>query len=172
MRRKAEPVVPVSPELKPYVEFDSFGKYTRQKNRIAATVFAVALAGTVINSDMMQPIAITAAAFVAPYLAFRRQNTLGNMHVLKPQNALDRLGNSSNISLLREQVNRAIEGGVSCCMPVNIALAGVQMAENSNATSVLAMVYSGGMALIGAAVDISMTANLQSQLPKSSDQAT
>lgn len=168
MKRKTEPVVPVSPELKPFVEFDSFGKYTRQKNKIAAAVFAVALAGTIVKGDMVQPIAITAAAFAAPYLMLRRQKTLENMQTLKPQSILDRLGNPSNISLLRKRVNRAIEGAASCCMPVNLAIAAA-LAENSSGINVLGVVYNGGLALLGATADISMTANLRSQLPSSPD---
>lgn len=170
MKNRMRQSIPVSAELKPYVEFDSFDRYVRRKNRITAIALAVVATGALMKNDMMEPVTITTAVAAVPYLMIRRQNTLENMELLKPQNTLDRLGNPSDISILRERVNRALESAASSLMPLNLSLAaGVLMEENSISENGLSLVLNGGFGLVGAVVDMSMRANLRSQLPTSDD---
>lgn len=168
IRNLIRPAVPVSSELAPYVEFDRFDKYTRGKNKIAATVLTLVVAGSLVKSDIIQPAAIVAAVVAGPYLAVRRYLTLEGMDALQPRTALSRISNTS----IGEETSSAVENAASGCMPFNLAFMSYALAsaESPIVTEWPWFAYLGGWALAGAAVDASMKADLRSQLPSGPDQ--
>ena len=171
IRNLIRPAVPVSSELTPYVEFDRFDKYTRDKNKITATVLALAVAGKLVESDAIPSAALATALVAMPYLAVRRHTILENMDVLQPRSALNGIGNTSTREELSSLFSSAFKNAASSLVPFNLALMGVILAS-AESTTVMEwpLAYLGGWALAGAAVDVSMKADLRSQLPPDPDQ--